>query len=126
MIEKCPICGGSHICFSATQSVSGTHYLFLMRCADCGLDISRRVPITKDMDFASEVAAFRELWEKMSAEQEKKTEMQICVYDREETYTNCTVQVLTNTFTGETSIGWWCNDGNDESEDESGDEDAED
>lgn len=31
-------------------------------------------------------------------------------YDKEETYRNCTVQVLTNTRTGECSVGWWKND----------------
>ena len=118
-IEKCPVCGGTHICFTATQTVSGTHYLFLMRCEDCGLEIARRVPITKELDFAAEVASFAELWSRMCVVPQAKTDTQIYVYDKEETYTNCTVQVLTNTFTGETSIGWWNNDGNDdESEDE--------
>ena len=31
------------------------------------------------------------------------------IYDKEETYPNCTVQVLTNTVTGEVSVGWWKN-----------------
>ena len=31
------------------------------------------------------------------------------IFDKEETFTNCTVQVLTNTVTGETSVGWWEN-----------------
>ena len=30
-------------------------------------------------------------------------------YDKEETYPDCTVQVLTNTATGDTSVGWWKN-----------------
>lgn len=34
----------------------------------------------------------------------------ISFYDKEEIYDNCTVQVLTNTKTGETSIGWRRND----------------
>ncbi len=29
------------------------------------------------------------------------------IYDKEETYTNCSVQVLTNSVTGDVSIGWW-------------------
>lgn len=36
---------------------------------------------------------------------EEQTEVNI--YDKEETYHGCTVQVLTNTVTGQTSIGWW-------------------
>ena len=31
------------------------------------------------------------------------------IYDQEETFPDCTVQVLTNTATGETSVGWWQN-----------------
>lgn len=30
-------------------------------------------------------------------------------YDKVETYPNCTVQVLTNTRTGDVSVGWWEN-----------------
>jgi len=32
------------------------------------------------------------------------------MYDKEEIFENCTVQVLTNTLTGEVSVGWWKND----------------
>lgn len=31
------------------------------------------------------------------------------IFDKEEIFPNCTVQVLTNTITGEVSIGWWIN-----------------
>lgn len=31
----------------------------------------------------------------------------IGVYDKEEIIENCTVQILTNTVTGEVSVGWW-------------------
>lgn len=32
------------------------------------------------------------------------------VFDKEEVYHNCTVQILTNSVTGEVSVGWWRND----------------
>lgn len=32
------------------------------------------------------------------------------LYDVEEIYPDCTVQVLRNSVTGEVSIGWWPND----------------
>lgn len=32
------------------------------------------------------------------------------VYDREEIHPNCTVQILSNSITGEVSIGWWDNE----------------
>lgn len=31
------------------------------------------------------------------------------LYDEEEIYPNCTVQVLRNSVTGEVSVGWWPN-----------------
>ena len=39
-----------------------------------------------------------------------RTKTETGLYDLEEIYPNCTVQVLKNTDTGETSIGWWPND----------------
>ena len=33
--------------------------------------------------------------------------MEINIYDKEEIIENCTVQILTNSVTGEQSIGWW-------------------
>lgn len=32
------------------------------------------------------------------------------IYDQEEIFPDCTVQVLTNTATGDVSVGWWIND----------------
>lgn len=32
------------------------------------------------------------------------------MFDQEERHPNCTVQILRNSATGETSIGWWEND----------------
>lgn len=32
------------------------------------------------------------------------------IYDTEEIHENCTVQILRNSVTGETSIGWWENE----------------
>ena len=36
-----------------------------------------------------------------------KREIEVNIYDREEIHHNCTVQVLTNSVTGEVSVGWW-------------------
>ena len=41
---------------------------------------------------------------------ENQVSINLDLYDQEETYPNCTVQVLTNTVTGETSVGWWPNE----------------
>lgn len=35
------------------------------------------------------------------------------IFDVEEIHHNCTVQVLTNSITGEVSVGWWENEDED-------------
>ena len=45
-------------------------------------------------------------------------ESNIAYYDQEEIYPNCTVQVLTNSVTGDVSIGWWRNDTEEQEEEE--------
>ena len=42
------------------------------------------------------------------------TKIETCFYDKEEIFENCTVQVLTNTATGEVSVGWWKNERRDD------------
>lgn len=37
----------------------------------------------------------------------KKHEIEVGIFDQEEIHENCTVQVLTNSVTGEVSVGWW-------------------
>ena len=37
----------------------------------------------------------------------EQIESAIAFYDQCEVYHNCTVQVLTNTKTGDVSVGWW-------------------
>ena len=36
--------------------------------------------------------------------------IQTNIFDEEELHDNCTVQILKNTKTGESSTGWWDND----------------
>ena len=39
-----------------------------------------------------------------------RVEVETNIYDEEELHTNCTVQILRNSVTGEVSIGWWENE----------------
>ena len=51
-------------------------------------------------------------WELIFRKRKKPTtitKVETNIFDKEETYENCTVQVLTNTVTGEVSVGWWRN-----------------
>ena len=45
-------------------------------------------------------------------------ESNISYYDQEEIIPNCTVQILTNSVTGDVSVGWWRNDPDEEDEEE--------
>lgn len=38
---------------------------------------------------------------------EPKVEMAVSFYDQSEIHHNCTVEVFTNSVTGDVSIGWW-------------------
>lgn len=38
-------------------------------------------------------------------------EIETNFFDKEELHPNCTVQILTNSITGEQSVGWWENPG---------------
>ena len=44
-----------------------------------------------------------------NTEQQSVENMEINIYDEEETYPDCTVQVLKNSVTGKVSVGWWKN-----------------
>lgn len=39
------------------------------------------------------------------------TDIETNIFDKEELHTNCTVQILYNSTTGECSVGWWENPG---------------
>lgn len=41
---------------------------------------------------------------------ERDAAVEINVFDSCELHTNCTVEVLRNSITGEVSVGWWDND----------------
>ena len=58
------------------------------------------------------VESIEELRQKLGKAEGGKTEIvkvETNIYDKEETYPDCTVQVLTNTATGDVSVGWWKN-----------------
>ena len=40
---------------------------------------------------------------------DRMTDYEMNLYDKETIYPDCTVQLLTNTVTGEQSVGWWPN-----------------
>lgn len=45
-----------------------------------------------------------------NAKEGPSCEIELNIFDEEEIHTNCTVQILRNSITGEVSIGWWENE----------------
>lgn len=78
----CPFCGGEG------KIVKLTHG-YLPRCTKCMISL----PTARDREKAVES------WNTRYKES--------TVYDKEETIEGCTVQILTNSVTGEQSVGWW-------------------
>ena len=90
-LKPCPFCGCERIEIHRDETAIITRYRGI--CWDCCAQMYRG---TKE-----EVA---EAWN-------RRTKIETNIYDKEETYPNCTVQVLTNTVTGDVSVGWWENGG---------------
>lgn len=54
----------------------------------------------------------------LDLKQATEEQVKVNVFDEEEIYENCTVQVLRNSITGDVSVGWWQGDGEEYEEDE--------
>lgn len=89
-IEACPCCGGPG---KLKDSQGRQVRQGWVGCPACGLYISWKI---------SPDGAVRK-WN-------RRTRATSPLFDREDLYPDCTVQVLTNTLTGETSVGWWPNE----------------
>lgn len=100
-LKPCPFCGGAEIdvCKEGQpfgKSAYSRTYVFV-RCRKC---------YARTGIYGTKPKAI-EAWN-------RRTKIEVNFYDKEETYTNCTVQVLTNTVTGDVSVGWWKNGGNED------------
>lgn len=87
-LKPCPFCGGEAAFLGDTATI---------KCKDCGGAFIVTNPLKSRLDVAN-------AWN-------MRTTIETNIYDKEEIYTDCTVQILTNTKTGETSVGWWKNGG---------------
>lgn len=85
-IENCPCCGGE----GKLKDIHGRIRQGWVGCPVCQLYINWKI---------SPDGAVKK-WN-------RRTRISAAVFDRSEIFRDCTVQVLTNTATGETSVGWW-------------------
>lgn len=53
---------------------------------------------------------FKTIIDNMPTVMADRTEIASSIFDTVERYDNCTVEVLTNSVTGEQSVGWWDNE----------------
>ncbi len=95
-LKPCPFCGGFACKAIRIPVQHGEKPKYKIVCYLCGCQTEEKM----DDDAASEV------WNHRASETVK---VETNFYDKEEIHENCTVQVLTNTATGETSVGWWKN-----------------
>lgn len=91
-LKSCPFCGGEDL--QVINVYGEDYYVDCLTCTACG-------PSGDTYEEAIEA------WN-------RRTKVEVNFYDKEETYPNCTVQVLTNTVTGDVSVGWWKNGGNED------------
>ena len=87
-LKNCPFCGGEARRYFGKNDFHG------IVCKKCAAKI---------YGYASQGAATRAWNKRVPA----TIATEINLFDKEEIHHNCTVQVWTNTATGQTSIGWW-------------------
>ena len=91
-LKPCPFCGG--VAFADRFMQPKEEWRIM--CTSCPTRFGRHAGLSKKEAIKA--------WN-------RRTKIEVNFYDKEETYTNCTVQVLTNTVTGDVSVGWWKNGG---------------
>lgn len=89
-LKPCPFCGGA-------AYIEQSDGLFYAECESCH--------VCTALYYAEDKAVFT--WNRRASEVVK---VETNLYDKEEIYPDCTVQVLTNTATGDVSVGWWKNE----------------
>jgi Lar family restriction alleviation protein len=127
-LKPCPFCGSSKLKMeSKSKNVGWTGIdarvdweTYSVRCNSCharggtagGKVIQSHLYIYRD-NMPHWAITKEELQQKAIDSWNRRTSKIVKVetnfFDKEETFPNCTVQVLTNTATGETSVGWWRN-----------------
>lgn len=98
-LKPCPFCGGEAKKVVTAVFYNGTNWGYIR----CGKPITACCVKQPEMLIEEAIKAWN-----------RRTKVEVNFYDKEETYPNCTVQVLTNTVTGDVSVGWWKNGGNED------------
>jgi len=112
-LKPCPFCGGTKLNIDSKRTFqygAKKHCSVTVRCMKCHARspvVGINMPNGQYNEREICESAVIEAWNRRPPETVK---VETSFYDQEETYPDCTVQVLTNTATGETSVGWWRNE----------------
>ncbi|MBO5969081.1 MAG: hypothetical protein J6S14_11360 [Clostridia bacterium] len=106
----CPKCRSENVRIEVALSVYANEVTPSIRCRDCGLSLTKEFTADeKGKPIQQKIDDLCKIWDALAGNKEPKTVVEMNMFDREDLYTDCTVQVLTNTVTGEVSVGWWEN-----------------
>lgn len=72
-------------------------------CAGCSREMSIQCGKSLGKDAADMLEALVEFLQQPKV-------VSVAIYDQEEIHHNCSVQILTNSVTGDVSVGWWPNE----------------
>lgn len=100
-LKSCPLCGGYIRITERTENIVTIHTT--AECMGCHMVFEH------DQDFTFSKKARVQVNDSFETAWNRRTTVETNIFDKEEIYPDCTVQVLTNTVTGETSVGWWKN-----------------
>ena len=105
-LKPCPFCGGEA---ALREQPIYIYKAIYAHCTCCKARVMESFTDAPNIDGAT--LGREKATEKAIEAWNRRTTIETNIYDKEETYPNCPVQVLTNTATGEVSVGWWKNGG---------------
>lgn len=109
-LKLCPFCGGEATIKEQPIYVYRAVFVHCKKCKARVMEAFCDAPNLDGVTLGVEKATQKAI-EHWNRRTQVITKVETSFYDQEETFSDCTVQVLTNTATGEISVGWWKNDG---------------
>lgn len=103
---SCPFCGGPAKLVETRRWPKDLDYAIIAYTPVCSNPDC--VIYNADTKYYKTKQESIEAWNKRSLGNNMQYEINL--FDEEETYPDCTVQVLRNSITGSESVGWWRND----------------
>lgn len=101
-LKPCPFCGGDTRMLTASEQIDEAFTEIM--CCQCGMIFKYTQHFAWSKDARIKLSeSFKDVWNRRVPDQK----VSVALYDQEEIHHNCTVQILSNSVTGDVSIGWW-------------------